>query len=53
MTIVNLIYAILLFIYGVILLKENDGKLTNFLAIVLLAVSSLGLIAIVAMEMGL
>ena len=52
MTIVNLIYAILLFIYGIILLKENDGKLTNFLAIVLLAVSSLGLIAILAMEMS-
>lgn len=52
MTIVNLIYAILLFIYGVILLKENDGTLTNFLATVLLAVSVLGLIAIVAMELN-
>lgn len=51
MTIVNLIYAILLFIYGVILLKENDGTLTNFLAIALLAVSVLGSIAIVAMEL--
>lgn len=51
MLIINLIYAVLLFIYGIILLKENDGKLTNFLAIVLLAVSSLGLLAIVAMEL--
>lgn len=38
--------------YGIILLKENDGKLTNFLAIVLLATSVLGLIAIVAMEIN-
>lgn len=51
MLIINLIYAALLFIYGIILLKENDGKLTNFLAIVLLAVSMLGLIATVAMEL--
>ena len=52
MVLFNLIYAILLFIYGIILLKENDGKLTNFLAIVLLVTSVLGLIAIVAMEMS-
>lgn len=52
MLIINLIYAVLLFIYGIILLKENDGKLTNFLAIVLLAVSSLGFIAIIAMELS-
>ena len=52
MTILNLIYAILLFIYGVILLKENDGKLTNFLVIVLLAVSVLGFLAIIAMELS-
>ena len=52
MTIVNLIYAILLFIYGIILLKENDGKLTKFLAILLLVTSRLGLIAIVAMELS-
>lgn len=52
MILINLIYAVLLFIYGIILLKENDGKLTNFLAIVLLAVSVLGLIAIVAMELS-
>lgn len=45
----NLTLVILAFIYGVILLRENDGKLSNFLAIVLLAVSSLGLLAIVAM----
>lgn len=52
MILINLIYVILAFIYGVILLKENDGKLTNFFAIVLLATSVLGLIAIVAMEMS-
>lgn len=48
----NLTLVILAFIYGVILLRENDGKLSNFLAIVLLAVSSLGLLAIVAMELS-
>lgn len=52
MTLINLIYSVLLFIYGVILLKENDGKLTNFLAIVLLAVSVLGFLAIIAMELS-
>lgn len=50
--ILNLIYVILAFIYGIILLKEDDRKLTKLLAIVLLAVSSLGLIAIVAMELS-
>lgn len=49
----NLTLVILAFIYGVILLRENDGKLSNFLAVLLLAVSSLGLLAIVAMEMRL
>lgn len=48
----NLTLVILAFIYGVILLRENDGKLSNFLAIVLLATSSLGLLAIVAIEMS-
>lgn len=52
MTIVNLIYAILLFIYGIILLKEDGGKLTKFLAILRLVTSILGLIAIVAMELS-
>ena len=52
MILINLIYVILALIYGVILLKENDGKLTNFLAIVLLVTSVLGLIAIVAMELS-
>lgn len=52
MILINLIYAILAFIYGIILLKEDDRKLTKFLAIVLLAVSSLGLIAILAMELS-
>lgn len=52
MVLFNLIYAILLFIYGIILLKENDGKLTNFFAIVLLVTSVLGLISIVAMEIS-
>lgn len=52
MILINLIYVILTFIYGVILLKEDDGKLSNVLAIVLLAISSLGLFAIVAMEMS-
>ena len=52
MLIINLIYVILAFMYGVILLKEDDRKLTKFLAIVLLAVSVLGLIAIVAMELS-
>lgn len=49
----NLTLVILAFIYGVILLRENDGKLSNFLAVLLLAVSSLGLLAIVVMEMRL
>ena len=48
----NLTLVILAFIYGVILFRENDGKLSNFLAIVLLAVSSLGLLAIVAIEIS-
>ena len=52
MTIVNLIYVILAFMYGVILLKEDGGKLTKFLAILLLVTSILGLIAIVAMELN-
>jgi len=52
MILINLIYVILAFMYGVILLKEDDVKLTKFLAIVLLAVSSLGLIAILAMELS-
>lgn len=52
MILINLIYVILAFMYGVILLKEDGGKLTKFLAIVLLAISSLGLIAIVAMELS-
>jgi len=52
MILINLIYVILAFIYGIILLKEDDRKLTKFLAIVLLAVSSLGLIAILAMELS-
>ena len=49
----NLTLVILAFIYGVILLRENDGKLSNFLAVLLLAVSSLGLLAIVVTEMRL
>lgn len=49
----NLTLVILAFIYGVILLRENDGKLSNFLAVLLLAVSSLGLLAIVVTEMKL
>ena len=52
MILINLIYVIPAFIYGIILLKEDDRKLTKFLAIVLLAVSSLGLIAILAMELS-
>ena len=49
---IRLPLVILAFIYGVILIKEDDGKLSKFLAIVLLAVSSLGLLAILAMEMN-
>lgn len=52
MLIINLIYVILAFMYGVILLKEDGGKLTNFLAILLLVTSVLGSIAIVAMELS-
>ena len=37
--------------HGVILLKEDGRKLTKFLAIVLLAVSVLGFLAIIAMEL--
>ena len=50
--ILNLIYVILAFIYGIILLKEDDRKLTKFLAIVLLAISSLGFVSILAMELS-
>ena len=50
--ILNLIYVILAFIYGIILLKEDDRKLTKFLATVLLVISVLGLIAIIAMELS-
>lgn len=49
----NLTLVILAFIYGVILLRENDGKLSNFLAVLLLTVSSLGFLAIIVMEMKL
>lgn len=49
----NLTLVILDFIYRVILLRENDGNLSNFLAVLLLAVSSLGLLAIVVTEMRL
>lgn len=52
MLIINLIYVVLAFIYGIILLKEDDRKLTKFLAIVLLAISSLGFLAIIAMELS-
>lgn len=52
MILINLIYVILAFMYGVILLKEDGGKLTKFLAILLLVTSILGLIAIVAMELS-
>lgn len=52
MLIINLIYVILAFMYGIILLKEDDRKLTKFLAILLLVTSVLGLIAILAMEMS-
>lgn len=53
MILINLIYVILAFIYGIILLKEDDRRLTKVLAIILLATSSLGLLAILAMEMRL
>lgn len=52
MILLNLIYVILAFMYGAILLKEDDGKLTKFLAILILVTSVLGLIAIVAMELS-
>lgn len=52
MILLNLIYVILAFIYGIILLKEDDRKLTKLLAIVLLVISILGLVAIVAMELS-
>ena len=52
MILINLIYVILAFMHGVILLKEDGGKLTKFLAILLLVTSILGLIAIVAMELS-
>ena len=44
--------VILAFIYGIVLIREDDGKLSKFLAVVLLAVSSLGLLAILAMTMN-
>ena len=50
MILINLIYVILAFMHGVILLKEDSGKLTKFLAIVLIIISVLGFLAIIAME---
>ena len=52
MLIINLLYVILAFMYGIILLKEDDRKLTKFLAIVLLVISSLGFVTILAMELS-
>ena len=49
---IHLPLVILDFIYGIVLIREDDGKLSKFLAVVLLAVSSLGLLAILAMEMN-
>lgn len=48
---IHLPLVILAFIYGIVLLREDDSKLSKFLAVVLLAVSSLSLSAILVMEM--
>lgn len=47
----HLTLVILAFIYVIVLLREDD-KLSKFLAITLLAVSSLGLLVILAMAMN-
>lgn len=47
---IHLPLVILAFTYDIVLLREDD-KLSKFLAITLLAVSSLGLLAILAIEM--
>lgn len=44
--------VILAFIYDIVLLREDDGKSSKFLAIVLLVVSILSLLAILAIEMN-
>lgn len=50
---IHLPLVILSFIYSIILIREDDRRLTKVLAIILLATSSLGLLAILAMEMRL
>lgn len=47
----NLIYAILIFIYGLVLIKEDDG-FTKILGVILLVISVLGTLAFLAMEIS-
>lgn len=51
MTLFNILYAILGIIYSVITLKEDEGLLIKFLAVVLLIVSILGLLGTLATEL--
>lgn len=50
--ILNLIYVSLALVYGVILFKEDDSRLTKFFAITLIVISFLALSAVIAMEMN-
>ena len=50
--ILNLIYASLALVYGVILFKEDDSRITKFFAIVLIVISFLALSAVIAIEMN-
>lgn len=47
----NLIYAILIFIYGLVLLKEDD-RLWRVLGLVLLVISVLSMIGLLAIEIS-
>lgn len=51
MTLFNILYAILLLVYSIILLRNDDSRLIKFLAVVLLIVSILGLLGTIAMTL--
>ena len=48
---IGMIYAILGVIYGLVLLKEDDG-FTKILGVILLVISVLGMLAFLAMEIS-
>lgn len=48
---IGMIYDILGVIYGLVLLKEDDG-FTKILGVILLVISALGMLAFLAMEIS-